>query len=136
MATQVQHSGSVVDITAAVRDNDHFRQVLATAGHTQLVVMSVPPGGEIGEEVHDGIDQILVFVSGRGRAVLDGQETPVGPGQVAVVPSGVRHNFLTEGDEPMKLFTVYGPPDHAPGTVHETKEEADADEHDEPPAVS
>ena len=117
------------DIAAETQANDDFRRVLHTAEHVQVVTMTVPPGGEIGEEVHEGIDQVLVFVSGTGEADLDGSTSPVGPGTLVVVPAGTRHNFRTTGSEPLRLYTVYGPPEHAPGTVHRTKAEADAAEH-------
>jgi mannose-6-phosphate isomerase-like protein (cupin superfamily) len=123
----------VADGFGVARDNADFRRVLSTTKHTQLVVMTLPPGGEIGEEVHDGNDQTLVIVDGSGRAVLDGEPTPIGPGYVVVVPAGTRHNIVADDVLPMRLLTVYGPPDHQPGTVHHTKADADADEHDVPP---
>ena len=113
-----------------------FRRVLWTGEHTQLVIMTIPPDGEIGEETHDENDQILSFVSGLGKAVVDGKTKKVGPGDVVVVPAGVKHNFLNDGPNPLVLYTVYGPPDHADGAVHHTKEEADEAEEsgkDEPP---
>lgn len=122
-----------IDIEAATRENDEFRRVLHTAEHIQLVVMTVPAGGEIGEEVHDGIDQVLIFVEGEGEAELDGAVSQVAPQDVVVVPAGTKHNFRNTGTGPLRLYTVYGPPDHPDGTVHRTKAEADADEHDVPP---
>jgi mannose-6-phosphate isomerase-like protein (cupin superfamily) len=121
------------DLRALVCGSDDFRRVLHTGEHTQLVVMTIPAGGEIGEEVHDGIDQVLVFVDGSGEADLAGTTRPVRAGEVVVVPAGTRHNFRNTGGGPLRLYTVYGPPDHAPGTVHRSKAEADADEHDAPP---
>jgi mannose-6-phosphate isomerase-like protein (cupin superfamily) len=126
----------VADLFRAARDSADFRRVLATTEHTQLVVMTLPPGGEIGEEVHLGIDQTLLVVDGSGRAVLDGEPTPIGPGHVVVVPAGTRHNIVADDPLPMHLVTVYGPPDHAPDTVHHTKAEAEADTHDIPPGGS
>ena len=114
-----------------------FRRVLWTGEHTQLVIMTIPPDGEIGEETHDENDQILSFVSGLGKAVVDGTSRKVGPGDVVVVPAGVKHNFLNDGPNPLVLYTVYGPPDHADGAVHKTKEQADeaeAEGKDEPPS--
>lgn len=122
-----------LDIRAAARKNDDFRRVLDTAGHLQLVLMAVPPGGEIGAEVHEGIDQVLFFVEGSGEAELDGAVSSVAPDDVVVVPAGTLHNFRNTGADTLRLYTVYGPPDHPPGTVHRTKAEADADEHDVPP---
>jgi mannose-6-phosphate isomerase-like protein (cupin superfamily) len=123
---------------AAVADQSaDFRRVLWTGERTQLVIMTIPPGGEIGEEVHEGIDQILTFVSGAGEARVDGERKAVAPGDLVVVPAGTRHNFVNTGPNPLVLYTVYGPPEHADGAVHRTKEEADAAEEsgeDEPPA--
>ena len=124
---------AVITIEQEARSNDLFRRVLHTAPHTQVVVMSIPAGGEIGEEVHEDIDQVLVFVDGRGEADLDGKTRSVGVGDLVVVPAGTRHNFRNVGDGDLKLWTMYGPPDHPDGTVHRTKEEADADEDDVPP---
>ncbi len=113
-----------------------FRRVLWTGEHTQLVIMTIPPDGEIGVETHDENDQILSFVSGVGEAVVEGKTATVKAGDVVVVPAGKEHNFLNTGPNPLVLYTVYGPPDHADGAVHATKEEADALEEageDEPP---
>ena len=105
-----------------------FRRVLWTGVHTQLVVMTIPPGGDIGLETHEDNDQILNFLSGSGEALVGGETRPVTPGDLVVVPAGTEHNFTNTGPNPLVLSTVYGPPDHAPGTVHATKEEADAAE--------
>jgi mannose-6-phosphate isomerase-like protein (cupin superfamily) len=126
-------SGYHADLFGAARANEDFRRVLYTTKHTQLVVMTIPPGGEIGAEVHDGIDQVLVALSGSGTSVLDAAERPFGAGDVVVVPEGTRHNFVNGGSEPLRIATIYGPPDHAPGTVHHTKADADRDERDLPP---
>ena len=115
-----------------------FRRVLWTGKHSQLVIMTVPPGGEIGEEVHEDIDQILSFVSGTGEAIVSGQTRKVAAGDLVVVPAGRTHNFGNTGENPLILYTVYGPPEHADGAVHVTKEEADALEEagkDEPPTA-
>ena len=124
------------EIARTAEKSADFRRVLWTGEHTQLVIMTIPPDGEIGEETHDENDQILSFVSGLGKAVVDGKTKKVGPGDVVIVPAGVKHNFLNDGPNPLVLYTVYGPPDHADGAVHRTKEEADAAEEsgrDEPP---
>lgn len=118
-----------VDIVALARRNEAFRRVVITGEHSQVVVMTIPPGGEIGEEVHDVVDQLLIFVEGEGQAVLDGSTSPVAPNQLVFVPAGTRHNFINTGRVPLRLVTVYAPPEHPPGTVHQTKEEADAAEH-------
>ena len=116
------------DIVARAKENDAFRREVVTGEHSQVVLMAVPPGGEIGEEVHDDVDQVLVFVDGTGEAILDGEVSPVHGGRMAFVPAGTRHNFRNTGNVPLRLYTVYAPPEHAPGTVHQTKAEADAAE--------
>lgn len=121
MATQADH----VDILAAAWSNDAFRREVLTGEHEQVVVMTIPPGGEIGEEVHPDTDQLLTFVDGRGEAQLDGRSSEVGPNDLVFVHAGTRHNFLNTGDTPLRLITVYAPPEHAPGTVHQTKADAD-----------
>jgi mannose-6-phosphate isomerase-like protein (cupin superfamily) len=117
------------DIIGLVMENSSFRRVVETGEHCQVVLMSIRPGGEIGEETHGHVDQVLVFVAGAGEAVLEGERTPVGPGRLVFVPAGTKHNFVNSGDGDLKLYTVYAPPQHAPDTVHETKAEADAAEH-------
>ncbi len=116
------------DIRRLARENGDFRREVMTGPHSQVVLMSVEPGSEIGEEVHADVDQVLVFVDGTGEAVLDGQTSGVEPGDLVFVPAGTRHNFVNRGDAPLKLYTVYSPPEHPAGTVHHTKEEADAAE--------
>ena len=122
-------------IATVAEESADFRRVLWTGEHTQLVIMTIPPGGEIGEEVHE-VDQILTFVSGTGKAKVGGQEKNVAQGDLVVVPAGKKHNFVNNGVNPLVLYTVYGPPEHADGAVHTTKEEADEMEEagkDEPP---
>ena len=123
-------------IAAVAEQSADFRRVLWTGEHAQLVIMTIPPGGEIGAETHEHNDQILSFLSGTGEAFVGGETRPVVPGDLVVVPAGTEHNFTNTGPNPLVLSTVYGPPDHAPGTVHATKEAADAAEaagEDEPP---
>ncbi len=123
-------------IATEAEKNPDFRRVLWTGKHTQLVIMTIPPGGEIGEEIHE-VDQILTFVSGVGKAKVGGDTRNVVQGDLVVVPAGKKHNFTNEGPNPLVLYTVYGPPEHADGAVHKTKEEADALEEagkDEPPS--
>ncbi|NCT89357.1 cupin domain-containing protein [Cellulomonas sp. APG4] len=123
-------------IATVAEQSPDFRRVLWTGKNTQLVIMTVPPGGEIGEEVHEDIDQILSFVSGVGEAIVSGEKRKVAAGDLVVVPAGRKHNFVNTGENPLILYTVYGPPEHAEGAVHATKEEADAAEEsgqDEPP---
>ncbi|MGZ4119890.1 MAG: cupin domain-containing protein [Actinomycetota bacterium] len=116
------------DIVASAKSNDAFRRVLITGAHSQVVLMTLPPEGEIGEEVHANVDQTLVFVEGEGSAILAGETTRVHAGSLAFVPAGTKHNFVNTGPEPLRLYTVYAPPQHAPGTVHQTKADADAAE--------
>lgn len=123
-------------IATVAEQSPDFRRVLFTGEHTQLVIMTIPAGGEIGEEVHEDTDQILTFVSGVGEAVVSGEKRKVSQGDLVVVPAGKKHNFVNTGENPLILYTVYGPPEHADGAVHATKEEADAAEEageDEPP---
>lgn len=118
------------DIVGLARRNHWFREVVATGVHAQVVVMSIPPGGEIGEEVHEGVDQVLVFVDGEGAAFMDGERSSVGAEHLVLVPAGTRHNIVNTGSSDLRLYTVYAPPQHSHGTIHKTKAEADADEHD------
>lgn len=110
----------VSDVKHAAKQNTHFRAVLFTGATSQLVLMSLMPGEEIGTEVHQA-DQILYAVDGEGVSILDGSRRPLKKGGVVCVPAGVEHNIINTDAEPMKLFTVYAPPQHAPGTVHPTK---------------
>ena len=123
-------------IATVAEQSQDFRKVLWTGSHTQLVIMTIPAGGEIGEETHPDTDQILTFVSGVGEAVVAGEAQKVAQGDLVVVPAGTKHNFRNTGVNPLVLYTVYGPPEHADGAVHATKEEADEAEEsgeDEPP---
>jgi mannose-6-phosphate isomerase-like protein (cupin superfamily) len=118
-----------IELERLARENEDFRREVATVEHSQVVLMTIPPGEEIGEEVHEGIDQLLVFVDGEAEAIVAGESSPAGAGQAVLVPAGTRHNFRNAGASPLRLWTVYAPPEHAPGTVHRTKAEADAAEH-------
>lgn len=122
--------GFNVDIVAAARENTYFRRVLSTGPNAQVVVMSIAPGGEIGEEVHGDVDQILAFVEGEGVAIMEGEESAVMAGRLVHVPAGTRHNVVNRGSRDLRLYTVYAPPQHAPGTIHRTRAEAEADEAD------
>ena len=125
----------VIKVKAEAKQNETFRTVLFTAEKSQLVMMSLRPGEDIGEEVHADVDQLLYAVRGEGVAVADGKELAFDKGTVFCVPAGVKHNVKNTGDEPMKLFTVYAPPQHAPGTVHETKADAAKAEKAETPVA-
>ncbi len=119
------------NIVKATAENTDFRRVLFTGVTSQLVVMSIPPGGEVGQETHKHVEQMLYFQSGTGEAILDGKITPVGPGDVVVVTPGTQHNFKNTGKVPLQIFTSYAPPNHIDGTVEKTKAEADANVADE-----
>lgn len=115
-------------VVTLARENDEFRKVLWTGNNTQLVLMAIPEGGEIGGEVHEGHDQLLYFVAGSGIAKIGETQCDVTDGDVSIVPSGEFHNFKNTGSGMLKLFTTYSPPEHEPGTEQATKAEADADE--------
>lgn len=117
-----------VDIMALARTNEHFRREVMTGPHMQVVVMTIPPGEEIGAETHPETDQVLLFVEGTGRSVLDGTTEDVAEGHLVFVPAGTRHNFINTGDRPWRIVTAYAPPEHPPGTVHRDREEAEAAE--------
>jgi mannose-6-phosphate isomerase-like protein (cupin superfamily) len=120
--------GYVADITERARQNDKFREVLSTGPHSQVVVMSIPPGEDIGAEVHETVDQTLVVVAGEGAAILDGERTSIAPGWLVHVPAGTHHDLVNTGSSDLRLYTIYAPPQHAPGTVHVTKADAEAAE--------
>lgn len=119
--------GYITHIEEATVKNSLYRQVLFTAKNSQLVVMSLKPGEEIGEEVHE-LDQFIRFEAGVGKVVMDGQEHAVRDGIAVVIPAGTRHNvFNASADADLKLYSLYSPPEHKAGTMHRTKQEADAD---------
>lgn len=121
-------NGFIDNIEKKTAENKNFRKVLYTGRHSQLVVMSLKPGEEIGEETHQ-LDQFLRIESESGKAVLEGKETAVANGSAIVVPSGTKHNIInTSFEKPMKLYTVYSLPNHRDGTVHVTKSEAEKNE--------
>ena len=119
---------SRLDIVEAARNNNAFRRELITGTYEQIVAMTIPPGGEIGDEVHPDTDQVLLFVDGVGEARLAGEASPVGANDLVFVRAGTRHNFVNTGSQPLRLITTYAPPHHRPGTVHQTKADADAAE--------
>ncbi|KAH8909268.1 RmlC-like cupin [Coniochaeta sp. PMI_546] len=125
------------DMTTALPSTSaEFRRVLWTGLYSQLVLMTVPVGGDIGEEIHT-VDQILTFTSGTGLAQVGGKEQKVKAGDMVIVPAGTKHQFLNTGPTPLILYTVYSPAEHKPTTVHKTKEQGDKEEEegiDEPPA--
>ncbi len=112
-------------------DNTNFRTVLFTGKKSQLVVMDIKPGEEIGLETHDNVEQSLFFMSGTAKAILDGVESVVNAGDVVVVTPGTAHNFINTGTETLKVYTIYAPANHIDGRVHKTPAEAIADQEDE-----
>ena len=119
------------DIEEQTIGNGDFRRVLYTGHHLQLVLMTLQPGEEIGAEVHEDRDQFFRFEEGRGQVDVDDNSYDVIDGSAVVVPSGARHNVRNTGDTPLKLYTLYGPPEHKDGIVQSTKAEADKRHHDE-----
>jgi mannose-6-phosphate isomerase-like protein (cupin superfamily) len=123
---QSAQKGYVVNIEQVTRENSNFRKVLFTAKHSQLVVMSLNPGEDIGAEVHH-LDQFFRCETGQGKAVLNGVEYDITDGFALMIPAGVRHNLINVSkDKPLKLYTIYSPPNHLDGTVFKTKAEAQA----------
>ena len=118
--------GFVQDIESLAVNNDDFRRVLYTAKNCQLVLMSLKPGEEIGMEVHT-LDQFFRVEEGTGEAVLDDTRTAIRAGFAVVVPAGTNHNISNTGIVPMKLYTLYAPPNHRDGVVHHTRDDAEAD---------
>jgi mannose-6-phosphate isomerase-like protein (cupin superfamily) len=123
-------AGYVVDLEQRTRQNNYFREVLFTGPNSQLVVMSIAPGGDIGMETHNDVDQFIRVEVGRGMAILDGERHALTDGSAVVIPAGTEHNIVNSSQsEPLKLYTVYTPPEHPDGTVHRTKADAQAAEH-------
>lgn len=118
-----------VDIMNAARTNEAFRREVLTGEHEQVVVMTIVVGGEIGEEVHPSTDQVFVFLDGHGEAVLEGATSVFAANDLLFVRAGTRHNIVNTGSSPLRLITIYAPPQHPLGTVHLTRAEADAAEH-------
>ncbi len=126
-----------ITMSEAAAEHDNFRTVLRTGDHTQVVAMTLQAGEDIGAEVHPDNDQVLIFTDGSVRAEVGGESRDIGAGDLVVVPAGTEHNFTNTGSGLVRLLTIYGPPDHAPDTVHRTKAESQAAEargEDEPPA--
>jgi mannose-6-phosphate isomerase-like protein (cupin superfamily) len=121
----------VGNIQELVQRNDNFREVLFTGAKSQLVVMSIPIGTEVGSEIHEHVEQTLYIISGICKVVLDDAEHMLSGGDVVVVTPGTRHNFINAGEDVVKIITTYSPPNHIEGRVHATKEDADNDTEDE-----
>jgi mannose-6-phosphate isomerase-like protein (cupin superfamily) len=118
--------GYVQNIESIATGNNNFRRVLYTARNCQLVVMSLKPQEDIGTEVHK-LDQFFRVEAGRGEAEIDGVRTAIQAGSAVIVPAGARHNIINTGPEPLKLYTLYAPPNHRDGVVHTTRADAQAD---------
>jgi len=114
------------DIEKQTEDNTDFRRVVYTGHNLQLVLMSIEPGDEIGAEVHDDIDQFFRIEAGEGEITVDDETYRVKADDAVIVPQGARHNVKSVGTEPLKLYTIYGPPEHVDGIVHKTCAEANA----------
>lgn len=120
-------TGYIGKIEQLTLNNTAFRQVLFTGKHAQLVVMSLLPREEIGEEVHNAVDQFFRVEAGTAKVVMNGEESVVSDGDAFVVPAGMVHNVINvSADQTLKLYTIYSPPNHPDGTVHQTKAEAEA----------
>lgn|SRR5690554_155233 len=119
--------GFVEDIEKLTVENDNFRKVLYTGKHLQLVLMTLQPGEEIGSEVHEGHDQFFRIEEGNGQVIIDDNKYDVEDDDAIIVPAGARHNVINTGSEPLRLYTLYGPPEHREGVIHPTK----ADEQEE-----
>lgn len=116
---------TVLDIASEALQNDFFRKVIYTGKHSQVVLMALKPGEEIGLETHNDNDQILVFVKGNGKVILDNQESSFREGSLVFVSAGTEHNLINTGSESAKLYTIYAPSHHPDGTIHRTKKEAE-----------
>ena len=109
------------NIIALTKQNNDYRKEIATALYSQVVLMNIRPGQEIGQEVHHETDQILIFVSGTGQAIVNGEKSPIGSGDLILIRAGTQHNIINIGNEDLKLYTIYAPPHHKSGTIHTTK---------------
>jgi mannose-6-phosphate isomerase-like protein (cupin superfamily) len=127
---QTTISPTELDLVGAALGNDAFRRVIETGEHAQVVLMTVPVGEQIGEEVHPHTDQLFIFAAGHGEAIVDGRANPIAPNDLVFVRAGTRHNIVNHGSVPMRLITIYAPPQHRQGTVHLTKAEAEKAEHE------
>lgn len=120
--------GFVEDIEELTKANGDFRRVIYTGKHLQLVLMALDAGEEIGEEVHEDHDQFFRVDQGSGEVEIDGMRTPISDGFAVIVPAGARHNVINTGDSPLRLYTLYAPPEHRDGVIRHTKAEAEASE--------
>ncbi len=118
-------AGYLTNIEKKSLENKYFREVLFTGPHSQLVVMSIAPGEDIGMETHEDVDQFIRVEAGKGKAILNGKESNLEDGSAVIIPAGTKHNIVNSSrSEPLKLYTIYSPPEHPHGTVHKNKAEA------------
>ncbi len=125
------HTFFTHDIEADTKNNDNFRKVIWTGTHMQLVYMAILSGGDIGEEVHNHVDQFFRIEAGEAKAIVGGEEFSLGEDSTLVVPAGSIHNIINTGTETLKLYTIYSPPNHIDQRVHSTRADADLDVEDE-----
>ena len=123
-------TGYSVDLEKSTLENENFRKVLYTAKHSQLVLMTIKVGEDIGLETHPEHDQFIRVEAGSAKAMLNGEEHVLTDGYAVVIPAGTEHNIVNTGQDPLKLYTLYTPPEHPDGTVHATKADALADTHE------
>jgi len=117
-------TGYIVDLEKKTLSNENFREVLYTAKNSQLVVMTIQPGEDIGVETHEGHDQFIRVEAGTAKALLNGEEHELTDGFAVVIPAGTEHNIINTGTDKLKLYTLYTPPEHPDGTIHATKSDA------------
>jgi len=118
--------GFITDIEKDTVENENYREVLFTGEQLQLVIMALKSGEEIGEEVHEGIDQFFRVDEGSGKVVMDGNESEIKDGSAFIIPGGTKHNVVA-GEGGLKLYTIYAPPEHPDGTIQKSKEEGEED---------
>jgi mannose-6-phosphate isomerase-like protein (cupin superfamily) len=118
--------GFIANIEKLTEENTHFRRVIYTGHNLQLVLMTLQPGDEIGEEVHEDHDQFFRIEHGQGKLWIDGFGSDIKSDDAIVVPAGAKHNVINTGKEPLQLYTLYAPPEHRDHTIHHTKKDADA----------
>jgi mannose-6-phosphate isomerase-like protein (cupin superfamily) len=124
--------GFKTNIESATIENNNFRKVLYTSAHSQLVLMSLKPNQEIGEEIHSENDQFFRFESGHGKCIIDGNEYAIKDGDAVVIPAGAKHNIInTDATKELKMYTIYSPAHHKDGIIRKTREEAEAKENDD-----
>jgi mannose-6-phosphate isomerase-like protein (cupin superfamily) len=119
------------NVLEEAQKNDAYRRVLFTGARSQLALMTIPPGGDIGLESHPHVEQLIFIASGQGKAVVNGVETPLAAGDVLVATPNTRHNVVNTGSVPLQIYTVYAPPNHIDGRVHRSKTDAENDKADD-----